>query len=192
MEVPKLNQKSEQIIIIAIVIIVGYYIIKGGNILFDAVDGIKDIFGGGSSAKQADTAIENVDRQSDSGNPFSPVYLANVQAANPDKKILYLTQTAREDFARKIHRAAGAYSGGLITGAIIGAKPSDILTVFKQLKTKSQVSDLSKYFTQKYKNDMLTYIVNGLRDNQPLGQTAANDLISKVISRVNSLPSIMP
>lgn len=192
METLKINKQSETIVVVAIVLIVGYYIIKGGNLIFDAVDGIKDIFGGGSSARDADRNIENVERLPDYGNPFSPVYLTTVQAANKGKQILYLTQTARQDFARTIKRAGGPLSGGLISGAIIGAKPTDILNVFKQLKTKSQVSDLSNYFRQAYKKDMLDYIVNGLRSNQPLGQTAANDLISKIITRVNSLPAITP
>lgn len=192
METPKLNRQSETIIIVAIVLIVGYYLIRGGNLIFDAIDGIKDIFGGGSSAKEADKNIQKIESLPDYGNAFSPVYLSNVQAANKGKTILYLTQTARQDFARTIHKAASPFSGGLISGAIIGAKPSDLINVFSQLKTKSQVSDLSRYFTQTYKEDMLNYIVNGLRSNQPLGQSGANEIISKIITRVNSLPSIMP
>ena len=192
METPKLNKQSETIIVVAILLIVGYYLVKGGNLIFDAIDGIKDIFGGGATAKQADEQIEKVESKPDTGNPFSPAYLTKVQAENKGKTIFYLTQTARQDFARTIKNAAGAFSGGLITGTILGRNPTDIVDVFKQLKTKSQVSDLSRYFTEVYKVDMLTYIVNGLRSNQPLGQNGANEIISKIIARVNSLPSIVP
>jgi hypothetical protein len=181
------NSNTEKIIIIAGLAIVGYVVYKSSKAIGAGLDSVGDIFGSGSEAKAADTAIEIA---RDNNTPWKGSYLLDLQATLPKgSKINYLTAKAKKDFSERIQKAVSPLSGGIITGAIIGAKPSDLIDVFQQINTKSQVADLALYFQQKYGKDLLTFITEGLRSNQPLTMEKNNKTLQSILKRVSLLKS---
>lgn len=187
----KLTDKEQQIALYIVVgIVVIYVLYKLSKPFADAVDSIKDVFGAGTEAKEATQAVKDIEIKGDTQNPFSPRYLVNLQNTVPTgTKIMYLKADKKKQLAEKVYKAASKWSGGVITGALIGAKPSDLIDVFRQVNYKSQVSDLATYFQQKYGLNMLTYITAGLKESQPLTQAADNKIITQIINRVASLPA---
>jgi hypothetical protein len=186
----KLNKDSELIVTIAVIALVVFILYKVSKPFADAIDSIKDVFGSGSEAKEAKQAVAAIESKGDTENPFSPRYLVNLQNnLKEGTKINYLRAAKKKELAEKVYKAASKWSGGLITGAIIGAKPSDLTDVFRQINYKSQVSDLATYFQQRYGLNMLTYITSGLKENQPLSQASDNRIITQIFNRVASLPA---
>ena len=183
--IPKINKNSETLLILAAVIVVVYLMYKAGHFIGEGIESVKDVFGSGETAKKANARINALEETPDTQNPFSPEY---TKALISRGVVVHLIPTnTKKAMAKKIDKAAGSFSGGLITGAISGAKPADLLDVFKQLKYKTQVSDLAGYFQAAYGKNMLTYMTDGLREHQPMTQAANNELITKIIDRVNSL-----
>lgn len=177
-----LNKNTETAIVVILGIAIVYILYKGGKLLTDSVNGIQDVFGSGTKGHQADNKISELDDTVDSKNPFKPEFLEY------QKGTVHLIPAAtKKAMAKKIYNAAGALAGGMITGMLTGSKPSDIMDVFRQLKYKSQVADLASAFRTIYNKDMLTYITDGLRENQPLTQAANNTLISTMIDYAKKL-----
>jgi hypothetical protein len=187
---PKLNKNTETIIIVAVIIIVFYFLYKGSQAFAGLFDSVKDIFGSGTAAKEAEQAVAAVEEKGDENNPFSPRYLPAMVAKLPKSTpVHYLKAAQKKAFAEKIYKAAGMWSGGLLSGAITGSNPSDIVDVFKQISYKTQVSDLAQYFRTTYGNDMLSYIINGLKENQPTTQAKDNKIVTTIVNRVGKLPA---
>jgi hypothetical protein len=184
----KLTKQNETILTVAAVVVVFILLNKGGKFFEGLFSGIGDIFGGGKVAEQAKSAVSGLETAAPIQNPFSPQYLANLQASGV-KGIHYIKGAAKKDFANKIHKAAGPFSGGLITGALTGSRPEDILDVFNQISYQSQVSDLATYFKATYKKDLLRYMVDGLKSNQPLTQKGDNEIVIAITKRVQALPA---
>ena len=61
-----------------------------------------------------------------------------------------------------------------------------VTSVFRQLKTKSQVSFMADQFQQKYKTDLLQFLKNGKGVLPQAGLN--NDELSTIINIVNRLP----
>lgn len=180
-----LNSKNEKYVLIGAGIIALILISKVSNAFNSAVGGIGDIFGAGPEAKAAESAVNQAQT---TVSPFKPQFLVKVVRENPGKTIHYLKAEYKTKFADVIYNAAGKWSGGVIIGTLTGRQPEDIVDVFNQINYQSQVSDLATYFQQKYGKDLLSYIVQGLSNNQPLSQVDNNKIINTIMARVGSLP----
>lgn len=105
----------------------------------DSVGGVLDTLGIGSSSGQ-DVYKKLSSEQNGYWNPAFKKY------APSGHKLL--TYAAKEQFAKTIKDSWGFV-----------AKDFDAtMGVFKQMSTKTQVSDLADYFFQKYNKDLLTYL----------------------------------
>lgn len=103
-------------------------------------------------------------------NPFNPLFWKNRGGA------LIITNSAVDMMITKIYSSFGLFQDDF----------NAIFSVFKQLKTQSQISYLADRFNQKYNADLITFLGNGggifpwdgLSDSQ----------LSQIVSYVNNLP----
>ena len=78
-------------------------------------------------------------------NPFNPLFWKNRGGA------LIITNSAVDMMITKIYSSFGLFQDDF----------NAIFSVFKQLKTQSQVSYLADRFNQKYNADLITFLGNG-------------------------------
>lgn len=103
-------------------------------------------------------------------NAFNPLFWKEQSGA------LIITRVAVDQMAAKIYNSFTIFQDDF----------NAVFSVFKQLKTQSQVSYLADIFRQKYNADLITFLGNGggvlpwdgLSDTQ----------LSKIVSYVNNLP----
>lgn len=135
----------------------------GGNILEGL--GFKD--------SDEDTEInEKVEKLTVSA--FSPKFYEQ-----SPKGSLLLTSATGDKLAKQLKDSVGW----------LNDNEQQFVDVFKQLKTKSQVSYLAYKFAKNYKLDMLTFIQNYFGDEWG---TTANKEYNAVIKYVNNLPNYKP
>lgn len=131
-----------------------------------------------------DTAREKaVDTSAPKNNAWSGNAFLN---AYKGKKVLLLTQSAKAKLAKQIYDALPD----------IGNDDSSLLFgIFRSLKTKSQIADLSQYFLQNYGYDLFNYLKQGrtksfLWSSTTSGLNSSN--LNTIIQIVNAKPLIQP
>lgn len=118
----------------------GLYIV-GGLMLIGAVNKIATMFGFSSGPGGSQSGAEQ-------SNPYSPWKPNYWRYANTKTAVLLLTNAAALDYAKKIQNAF----------AVLQDNFNEIMGVFSQLRTKTQVSFLADIFQQKYNQDLLTFL----------------------------------
>lgn len=116
-----------------------------------------------------------VDRQENlpnSQNAFSPNFYKSGGVGT-----LLLTLANRQNYAKRIYDALGVFTDD----------ESAVFSVFRQLKSQSQVSHLAEYFTQKYKTDLLDYLKRGYSSWNPASGLSSEEL-QIILNIVNNLP----
>lgn len=114
--------------------------------------------------------IANQGNLSNEKNPFSPAYWKS-------RNCTILNRGAADSYAKQIFDAFGFF----------GDDEDQAINVFRQLKSKCQVSFLADVFAQNYKKDLFTYLRDGSQSSGFWGGLSDGDL-NTVIKIVNSLP----
>ena len=126
----------------------------------------------GIQKTEGDRIIDKQENLPNSQNPFSPLFYKTAPTGS-----LLLTTTQQESLSRRIYDALG----------VLTDDESAIFSVFRSLKSQTQVSILSEYFAKKYKTDLLDYLKRGYSSwNYASGLNA--DELNTVLNIVNSLP----
>ena len=126
----------------------------------------------GITKSAADKVIETVTNKPNTDNPFSPVFYQKAPAG-----ALLLTTASANSFAQRIYDAMGW----------VYDDESAVYSVFKSLKSQSQVSFLSEKFQQKYGEDLLEFLKRG--KNQFNAASGLSDTeLQNIITIVQSLP----
>ena len=121
-------------------------------------------------------AIKELESRDNKNNPFSPVFLRNLKAGT---KISLLKLEAKNNLAKRIYNAMGYFSDD----------EAAIISVFRTLKTQSQVADLSQYFNSIYKTDLLDFLKRG---KGYFPQSGLNESeLTQIIKIVDSLPKLI-
>lgn len=129
----------------------------------------------GITKSSTDRMIEAQGNLPNNQNPFSPLFYQTAEARRNGALLLY-TSTA-DQLAKRIYDALGVFTDD----------ESAIYSVFRQLKTQSQVSFLSDKFQQRYRVDLLDYLKRGYNPINPASGLNADELRT-VIDIVNTLP----
>jgi len=117
---------------------------------------------------------------SEQTNPNSPWKPAYYKALPTGTQYYTLTETGGNQFSATIYKAFTLFKDNF----------DQIMSVFGQLQTKTQVSVLAEYFKNNYNRDLLTFLTDGggilpwdgLSDNQ----------LKTVTDYVNNLPATWP
>jgi hypothetical protein len=113
----------------------------------------------------------------DPGSPWKPAYYKNLPAGT---QYLSLTVAAGNEFSATIYNSFTLFKD----------KFDNIMVVFGQLKTKTQVSVLAEYFKNKYGRDLLTFLTDG---GGILPWDGLSDSQFQTLTQyVNNLPALMP
>lgn len=127
------------IIVIAVVLFVNK---KKKEEQFDLLMGaINDTASTGNAEVDAKTAAE----KSKTLSAFDPKYYKYGKAG---QKATVLNQAGLEQYSKRIYDAKQIY----------GDNESDVIAALKQIKYKTQLSQLSEYFAKKYNKDLRTYL----------------------------------
>jgi len=105
-------------------------------------------------------------------NPFSPVFYKTGGAGT-----IILRQSAAANYAQIIYNAMG----------FVTDDEAAILGVFRQLRTQSQVSYLSEFFTTKYGASLLDFLQRGKNQYNPASGLNADEM-NTIFNIVNKLP----
>lgn len=107
---------------------------------------------------------------SDVGSPFSPNYQVNLRKKGP---VYLLYKNTAQAVARQIYESVGT----------VYDTPEQGLAAFKQLRYKSQVSQVADEFQINYKADLFNWLQSRYdRDSQ-------KEVLSQILKYVDSLPS---
>jgi hypothetical protein len=125
----------------------------------------------GLTKSQAESNI--LSETTNPNSPWSPLYW---KSAGPGA--LILTDNAANSFAETIYNAPGWLYDDF----------EKVLAVFKQLKSKSQVSFLVDRFNEKYNKDLLLWLQGGSFLDWP-SDRFSSDQVGQLIDYVNNLKS---
>lgn len=129
----------------------------------------------GITNSAAQQLINNQSNLPNNLNPFSPLFYQTNEARN--SRALLLTSETANKYADILYKAMG----------YISDDEAAVYSVFRALKTKSQVSFLCDVFQKKYSIDLLEFLKRG--KNQYNAASGLNsDELKTVIDIVNSLP----
>ena len=143
----------------------------GAGIYFFAIRPLLQKFG---VVKTAEDKL--VDAQTNLGNnqnAFSPVFYKSGPAGTK-----LLTYSGSADLAKRIYEAMGNFTDD----------EAAVYSVFRMLKTKSQVSFLSERFASIYGVDLLEYLKRGRNQFNPASGLNSDEL-AVVLNIVNKLPN---
>lgn len=118
--------------------------IGGGLVAFFAVKKVL-VKLGIATGEGEQSAINNII------NPYSPWKPAYWQEARKKNTVALLTRSGAENYAKIIHNAFGLFQDDF----------NAILSVFSALKAKTQVSFLAQVFSEKYNEDLLSFLTDG-------------------------------
>lgn len=178
---PSKNNTAEMIrVLTPLIIIVALYFVgkKFFSSLFSPITGlaeglnISDTPEEKKKLKKLQDNLEAINNASSNKNPFDPNYWDLLKIGKTQQVALLKVAKANE-LASRIYNAIG----------YIYDSPEDILGAIKQCKYKSQISFVSKYFYEKYKKDMLTWLAD------KLDTTYQKIILGDIITYVNGLPS---
>ena len=125
-----------------------------------------------TAAEQAEQQqVTATDVATNAANPFSPLFWK----ASPSGTYL-LTVAVATDLADRIYNAMGYFYDD----------EAAVVSVFRQLKTKSQVSWLADIFQKKYKTDLFDFLKKGKGVMYQSGLNNAE--LNQIITIVNKLP----
>lgn len=113
--------------------------------------------------------IEDQGNRPNQDNPFSPIFYKS-------RNCTIITRASADKFAKEIYDALGFW----------GDNEDQVINVFRQLKSKCQVSFLADVFAQNYKKDLYTFLRDGAQSSGFWGGLSDTDL-NTVIKLVNSL-----
>jgi hypothetical protein len=118
----------------------------------------------------ADISVQQQQQLPNNQNAFSPIYWKQFPSAT------LLTRAGTEQLAKRIYDALGYFSDD----------EAAIISVFRLMKYKTQVSWLADIFQQMYKTDLFDFLKNG---KGTLWQAGLNsDELNEIINLVNKLP----
>ena len=120
-----------------------------------------------------DKLVESQTNLGNSQNAFSPIFYKTGPAGTK-----LLTYAGSADLAKRIYEAMGYFTDD----------ESAVYSVFRSLKTKSQVSFLAERFASIYGVDLLEYLKRGRNQFNP-GSGMNTDELAVVLNIVNKLPS---
>jgi hypothetical protein len=126
----------------------------------------------GIQKTDSDRLVDRQENLPNNQNAFSPTFYKTGGSGT-----LLLTMAVKQNLAKRIYDALGVFSDD----------ESAIFSVFRQLKSQSQVSYLAEYFGQKYKSDLLDYLKRGYSSFNPASGLSAEEL-QIVLNIVNNLP----
>ena len=152
--------KNKDIAIIAGIGLGAWILYKPFKALFDTL---------GITQSQTAQAVEQIQTQSVK-SPFNPSYWKSF------KKSILMPQYQADAKATAIHDAISFF----------GPDYAKILSIFKTLAYKTQVSQLSEVFSKKYKTDLLEYLKNG-KSNFLAHNALSESQLQTIISLVNNL-----
>jgi len=119
-----------------------------------------------------DVLVNNQSNLPNSENPFSPVFYKKAGAG-----ALLLKKDFANQLAKRIYNAMG----------YISDDESEVYSVFRLLKSQSQVSFLADVFQQNYKSDLLEFLKKG-KNQFNFASGLNSDELSIVLNIVNKLP----
>lgn len=126
----------------------------------------------GIQKTQSDRIIDRQENLPNNLNPFSPLFYKYAPTGS-----LLLTTAQQDNLSKRIYDALGVFADD----------ESAIYSVFRSLKSQTQVSILSEYFSKKYKTDLLDYLKRGYSSWNYASGLSAEEL-NTVLSIVNALP----
>lgn len=119
--------------------------------------------------------VKEIEERENKDNPFSPAFLRNLKAGT---KVTLLKSDIKRDLAKRIYDSLGYFSDN----------EAAVVSVFRTLKTQSQVSDLATTFNTIYKTDLLNFLQRG---KGYLPQAGLNEKeLSAIITIVDKLPKL--
>jgi hypothetical protein len=124
----------------------------------------------GLKKDENDKSLDNFEKLENKDNPFSPVFLRSIK---PGTKIKLITTINKQIFAKKIYDALGYFTDD----------EAEVLGVFKNLKTQTQVSDLATYFQKTYNADLYQFLKKGkgIMPESGLNSQELNEIVSTVL-----------
>lgn len=122
----------------------------------------------------SDLLVDNVSNTANVTNPFSPAFYKTI-TAQASGALLIRVATAK-DYAKRIYDAMGYFTDD----------EAAVVSVFRLLRTQSQVSFLSDVFQQTYGTDLIEFLKKGKGIMPEAGLN--NDELSEIINIVNKLP----
>lgn len=146
------------------------YLAGAGLLYFGILKPVLNKLGITKSAE--DRVIENQTNLPNNINPFSPEFYKKAPGGS-----LLLKVSFADQLAERLHKAMGYFTDD----------EAVIFSVFRSLRTQSQVSFLSDRFQQIYKTDLLEYLKRGDNNWNP-GAGLNESELNTVISIVNKLP----
>ena len=125
-----------------------------------------------AAEQQEQTQVTQTSTGQNAKNPFSPVFWINAPSG-----AALLTVAVATDLADRIYNGMGYFYDD----------EAAIISVFRLLKTKSQVSWLADVFQKKYKTDLFDFLRKGKGIMYQAGLN--NNELNQIISIVNKLPN---
>ena len=122
--------------------------------------------------QQQETQVTTTSTSTNVNNPFSPTFWQKGPAGTKLLTVAYTTQ-----LADRIYNALGYFSDD----------EAAVISVFRLMKTKSQVSWLSDIFQKKYQTDLFDFLRKGKGVMPEAGLNTSE--LSEIISIVNKLPN---
>jgi len=107
-----------------------------------------------------------------SENPFSPIFYKKAGAG-----AILLKRDFANQLAKRIYNAMGYLTDD----------ESEVFSVFRNLKTQTQVSYLADVFQQNYKSDLLEFLKKG-KNQFNVASGLNSDELSVILNIVNKLP----
>lgn len=127
----------------------------------------------GLKDSKEEKTVKKFEELENKDNPFSPVFLRNLKTGS---SVTLLKSDVKKSLAKRIYDAMGYLSDD----------EAAVISVFRILKTQSQVSDLSTYFSSVYKTDLFDFLKKG---KGMFPQAGLNDLeLVQIINTVMNLP----
>jgi hypothetical protein len=123
----------------------------------------------GVTKSEADKAIESAESSTDSA--FAPNYWRKQKG-----KVNLITQASLQPKIKAIYDSI----------TYLGSDFNKILSVFKSLKYKTQVSFLAENFAKKYNTDLFGYLKNG-KSNRLVHNALRDEQLTTLINLVNGL-----
>jgi hypothetical protein len=176
----ELRKDSETIVIIAVVAVMLIVIYKVFGGLKNVFDGVNNALGGGKEGADVDKSVKNRDTTPKPQDPWSPEYTLSRLAAG--KKVSLLKGATKISLINKILDDT-AWAQWFENGG-------KLVSIFKTIGHKSQISDLAKAWQDKEGTDMLTVIKDRMQRNLGgwLSNTDVNKNLNDLLAYVSGLP----
>lgn len=148
-------------ILIAFAIFTGYKLLQKFGLIKTAEESKQE-----ANIKTATGSKRNAKGKEE--NPFNPLYVKGLIKSGAGKKVKLLPQAQINAFVTSVYDSKGYFKDN----------DSAVVSIFKKMETKSQVSQVSEAFSKKYGQDMATYL-----------KFMDDENYNSVIETVNQMPT---